>query len=200
MTKEEYIEIEADEPAAPTDNALKTISNLLALVPVYEKRVADAEEALAQAQKTLLTLTDETLPNAMDSAGYTAPTKCMIAGKEVKFDTFIAASISEDQRAAAHAWFIKNGHGDLIKRTTQFVFGKGNAELHEAFMAAAEKLFKKFKKVEVKSTDKEAINAQTLKAWVKNELADGREPPADKITLFVGKRVSVKEPVATSGI
>ncbi len=189
----EIFDVEADTTTA-TDAQLSTIAGLLRQVPVLQQKVADAQAVLAAANFALTKLTDDMLPEALSSAGYDAPTKCVIAGQEVKFDTFLSTSITDEHKPAAFAWLRKNGHGDLIKRETKFVFPKGSDAFHKKFMAAWVKLSKGVK-LQIKLTDKESVHGGTLKAFVKEEITQGNEVPADLFSVYVGKHVDVR-PVA----
>ena len=185
-------DIEQDTTTA-TDAQLRTISSLLAQVPVAQEKVAQAELALSNARAALLELTDVKLPEALGAAGYSAPSKMTISGMQVKFATFVSASITEENQPRAFEWLRSTGNGDLIKRDIKFTFPKGSAPFVKLFWTAYEKLKKaKGAKLQVGVADKESVHSGTLKAFIKAELAEGREVPRDLFSVHTGSHVDVK--------
>jgi hypothetical protein len=160
------------EPIANEQMAL--ISNLVNEQLQAEADVANAEAALARAQARLKDVAEVRLPTAMEEAGL----------EELKTPTGLKVSIKEDVRAAitkdneqsAHQWLRDNGNAGLIKREVKVPFGRGQDALAEKLY---EELAEKFEGV----TDKASVNVQTLGAFVREQLKEGRVLP-ESISVY----------------
>ncbi len=87
----------------------------------------------------------------------------LLAGRTVTVKKKYYANISEERRARAFAWLRSTGNGDIIKNELSLAFAAGQDAEAKAVRDWLEK--------EAFSYDeKEAVNANTLKAFVKEQM------------------------------
>lgn len=198
MTNEpDLLEDDGDVESAPppADADLKTVAELAQRVLTLEDEIAVLEAEAQTKKNALKEITEHTLPLALTQLGMTKFE--LTGGGLVGIKEIIAASISEANKAAAHAWLEKNGHGSLIKRQITITFGKGEEKWAAKFMRDLAQ-----RKKPVRSQLKEAVNYQTLGAFVREQIVDarikGKDPqdvlPYTLLGVFEAKIAEVKLP------
>jgi hypothetical protein len=130
------------------------------------------ERDLKAAQVVETELREKVIPGLMDELGMQAfETQ---SGFTIRIVENVFANISEERKAAAHAWLDKNGHGGMIRRKVLVEF---NREQGEDAKQLATDLHGKYPAV----SQEMAVNGNTLKAWAKRMLEDGEDIP---LSLF----------------
>ena len=117
---------DAAAPAVSTEDALAQISQLARAMVEQELVVKAAEEALRAAKANYIRIEQEDLPTVMASVGLKAFKLDNGFTVEIKDD--VQASITEENKPAAHAWLEDNNFGGLIKSVVSMQFGKGDLE------------------------------------------------------------------------
>jgi ABC-type sugar transport system substrate-binding protein len=107
-------------------------------------------------------------------------------GVEVVISEEVTAAITEERRAAAHAWLREHDFGGLIKTVVTVPFGRGEEEEARRLAAAIAE--------EHACELKEAIHPQTLKAFVKEQVEAGKPLPFELFGVFPFSRAKVKMP------
>lgn len=130
-----------------------------------EKATAEAEAALKEAKERERFMREETLPGMMQELGVEKMT--LTDGNEITVKPEVYCSITEYNRSAAFAWLESNEGGGIIKTQVSVPFGKG--ELQQA-IELVEKLNEQLG-VDTATIDR-AVHPQTLKAFLKERLAD----------------------------
>jgi len=125
---------------------------------------ADAQVALAR--ETARVLREETLPNAMLELGLDSFQ--LDNGTHVALKQDVYASITKAQREAAFAWLVAHDFGGLIKTEVVVPFGKGQRDEAVALQATLPR-----------AQLDETVHPSTLKAFVREQLADPDEFPMD---------------------
>lgn len=135
-----------------------------------EKEVERAEDILKRAKEDARRLREEALPSAMDEAGVKELT--LESGEKITVTTEVYCSIPVAKREEAFAWLESNNFGGLIKSDVSVAFDRGDKSKAEALVQrlAAEGLTP-----EMSTT----VHPQTLKAFVKEQLAKGANVPLD---------------------
>ena len=168
------IEVEP-APAATAEDLAKILG--LAREQVRIRLVIEKhEEEVKKLKLGLKQVTEKDLPEAMRAADLT--TFDCGGGWSVILKPFVAASISEANRGAAHEWLDEHGMGGLIKRTIIVYFGKDEDRWAKKFMAD---LAKRKRPLDVER--KETVHSGSLTAAVKEQIAkaleEGKDPRAE---------------------
>lgn len=133
------------------------------LLVVAVLRVTEIKEQLDRIQR-------DDMPMLMKEVGVTSVT--LTSGAVIKVEDKVEASITEENRPAAHQWLIDSGNGALIKSVVAIEFERGD-------IAAARELAEMMQAQHAGVSLKEAVHASTLKSFVKDELTSGRAIPRD---------------------
>jgi hypothetical protein len=166
-----------------TNQELAQVTALAELQVRQEKHVEYLEEQLKQAKKELLQTSDSDLPNAMAEIGMTSFT--LTNGHKISIKEEVYASIPKEGQDKAFSWLRSHDFGALIKNQIIAEFGKGEDNAaHEAAMLLAEHGWK--------PTQKESVHPMTLKAFIREQLSEGREIPLDFFGATVVNRAIVK--------
>ncbi len=176
-------EMESDV-SSPTigDNSLKEMSDLCAEQVQLESELAELEEQLKAKAKAIRKLSEEIIPAKMAELGLESVT--LSDGSAVKVKQKVQASIPVRYREDAFKWLRDNGHGDLIKNQVSAVFGKGEDVRANEFINSVNQLG-------YEPQQKLWVEPMTLKAFVREQIADGVEIPMDKFGVFVGAETKI---------
>lgn len=152
-----------------------------------ERKVADSETALKAAKAELATVAEERLPEIMEDLGLqTFRTR---SGLLITLKENLHASISKENEPAAFAWLDQNGFAKLIKRQFIVQFGKGEEKWAKKF---ANDLSKRKRQLEV--DQKKGVHPQTLKAFCKEQLTEGKDLPVDLFGIHRQQYTKVEIP------
>lgn len=135
-----------------------------------ERATALAEEKLKQAKEQERVIREETLPGMMQEIGMKE--FVLETGEKVKLSQEVYAAIPADKKYEAFEWLDTNGFGGLIKTDVVVAFTRGELEKAQEFYS---ELIEKG----VSPSLTQNVHAQTLKAFLKEQLADGKEIPLD---------------------
>jgi len=135
-----------------------------------QKAVADAEKALSKAKEHARVLTEETIPSAMQELG--VKKLVLDTGQTLTLSQEVYASIPEDGREKAFDWLEENGFGSIIKTEVTAAYGKGGVE-------DAVKLTEELKERGLNVEFSRNVHAQTLKAFLREQLAKAKDVPLD---------------------
>lgn len=172
------------ETPTQSEGSLKEVAELAASIRAQELKVLELENQLKEEKNLYKKLSEVELPELMETLGLSEFS--LTDGSKVTIKESIQASITKANEKLAFEWLIQNGFGDLIKNEIKTVFGKGQEELAEA---AANKL----QEIGVEVNRKKSVHPSTLKAFVKEELTNGRDVPSDLFSVFIGKKSIIKE-------
>ncbi len=166
-----------------TNDELAQVTALAELQVVQENEVENLEEELKAAKERLRKTSDVDLPNVMAEIGMSAFT--LTNGHKITIKEEVYASIPKDEQERAFAWLRNHEFGALIKNQIIAEFGKGEDEAaHEAAMLLAEHGWK--------PTQKESVHPMTLKAFIREQLSEGREVPLDFFGATIVNRAVIK--------
>jgi len=171
----------------PQEHAFAKLDKLVKDLTEAEKDVTKAETALKKAQAAVKQLDEFDIPEHLDTLGI----KEFInkAGVKVAAVSTIRASIG-NRKAAAFAWLINNKHSALIKRTVSVAFNTLQG-------ADAKKLVKEINERDDMTADvKEEmkVEASSLTAFVKKQLADGKDIPHDIFGIYEQRATKITLP------
>lgn len=173
---------DADVEAAPEadDSQLRRIADLAAEQVRLNAEVVASAAAHAELVERLRLNREVELPEAMRSAGQLA---CMTEAGWAEVKTSVSASISATNAAEAFAWLDENGHGALIKRACSWSFGREQANAAGEFVERARLILEELG-CEAPLTDKKSVHAQTLGAFVREQLELGVDIPRKALGVY----------------
>ena len=149
-----------------------------------EEKVAKLKEALKEAEKELREVSEERLPEAMEEVGME---KFLLSnGTWVRIETFYSGRIgkSEKEQEAAFTWLRENNHEDLIKNVVSVQFGRGEDD-------KADNLISDLSKQGHYSHTRKWVEPMTLKAFIKEQVSQGKPIPFDTFNVFVGRKTKL---------
>lgn len=131
-----------------------------------EVAVEDAEQRLKDAKERERLLREETIPSAMQELELKE--LVLESGETISVKQEVYASIPKANQQPAFKWLDDNGFGGLIKVEVSVVFGKGEKDdaIEFADHLRANGMAPEFS---------EGVHAQTLKAFLKEQIAEGRK-------------------------
>lgn len=103
------------------------------------ERVKAFEQKVREERETLRNMLENTLPEAMEAAG--ADQVILADGRVCQLKTSYHASITEENRAAAHAWLIDTKRDHLLKRRLTVQFGLKEFQLAKQFENMVRRVF-----------------------------------------------------------
>lgn len=145
------------------------VSTVQALLDL-DAQIDEAEAHWKVLKEKARTLREETIPNAMTELGLTSLT--LENGQALSIKQEVYASISASQAPLAFDWLNENGFGGLIKTEVTTLYGKGERD-------AAQKLVAKLTNEGLNANFKESVHPSTLKAFLKEQIAEGNPCPLD---------------------
>ena len=170
-------DMEADV-TTPTigDNSLKEMSDLCAEQAAIEEEIRQLEEQLKAKAKAV--------PAKMQELGLESLT--LKDGSAVKVKQLVQASIPVKHRETAFQWLRDRGHGDLIKNQISAEFGKGEDQ-------SAGKFIDNIKSLGYEPKQKIWVEPMTLKAFVREQIAEGVDIPMETFGIFVGAETKISK-------
>jgi hypothetical protein len=161
------------------DTAFAALNALVDQARQSQKKINSLGTELATEQEVLRNVLWVRLPAMMQEMGLKQFKT--LDGTEINVKDEIVAHITEEKKLEAHRWLDDNGHGGLIKREVSVAF---NREQQEMATALVNELAERF----AATAEKKVVHPQTLKAWAKEMLKDGKSFPLE---LFGVKRFQV---------
>jgi hypothetical protein len=168
------------------DNSLKEMADLCAEQVVLEEEMEQLEEQLKAKAAAARKLSQEIIPARMSELGLESLT--LSDGSSIKVKQLVHASIPVRHREEAFQWLRDNGHGDIIKNQVSAIFGKGEDDLASNFIDKINKLG-----YNIQPQQKVWVEPMTLKAFVREQVAEGNEIPTDKFGIFIGAETKISK-------
>jgi len=147
-----------------------------------QKQIAKIDEQLKKFKDTETTLSEQTIPNLMQRAGVTLIK--LKDGSSVEIKPFYAARIPSSKIEEAFEWLRINGHGDLIKNNVMITFRRKQDNEAKSLVAELRE-----KGHNVKQAEK--VEPMTLKAFVKEQIQDGKNVPSDLFGVYVANKTKI---------
>jgi hypothetical protein len=158
------------------------VTALAGLLIATAARIESIEAELAAAREAYLRVEREDLPELMREVGLSHLT--LTNGVEVVVSEEVTAAITEERRAAAHAWLREHNFGGLIKTLVTIPFGRGEEEEARRLAARIAE--------EHECSLNETVHPQTLKAFVREQVEDGKPLPFDLFGVHPFSRAKIK--------
>jgi len=158
---------------------INDVSNLARAMVDATEAVADADEKLKIAKENLRIIREDTIPGVMQELGVTALT--LDDGKKMSLKQEVYTQLANDDKPVMYDWLEAHGFGGLIKTEVTVTFGKSE-------LSKAQSLVRALKARELDVGLEHSVHSQTLKAFLKEQLAKGADIPLD---VFGARPVSV---------
>lgn len=152
-------------------DALIQISALSELLRKADASVTALTTELQEAKEEVRRLQEDDLPELMRELGLSEIK--LEDGSKISVVDEVDCNISEERRSRAHAWLAEHGFGGIIKSAVTVEFGRDE---HDEALAAAEKIHEATGRA---ASLKEGVHPQTLKAFVKEQMAAGVAIPQE---------------------
>lgn len=163
---------------------LQEIHDLLKITEELEETMANLDQELTEMAKKFRNLTETVIPDMMREAGMESFTT--VDGKTVSIDKFYSAKISTNNEEEAFSWLEKTGNSAIIKNELVLSLKKNQQEELKKAMEALDA-------TNLPYTKKQSVHASTLKAFVKEQIENGKELPMETFGVFIGEKVKVKK-------
>ena len=145
--------------------------------------IKDAETELKNLKAQERKINQEEIPAMMENLGFETIT--LSDGRKIAVKDAVQCGIAAADRPRAYVWMDENGHGDLIKIALTAKFARGDRDM-------ADECFEALVDVGASPNQIESVHAGTLKAWAREELAQGHSLPSDLFKIHVVKITTVK--------
>jgi hypothetical protein len=147
------------------------------------EKIEQLEFQLSQLKDKYRFLTEEEMPSIMDELGVSSVT--LSSGKKVSLDSSIHTQIAAANREAAHSWLRDNDMGDIIKNEVVVKFTRSQDNVVAEITSVAENLGLSYDR-------KESVHPQTLKAFVKEQMSQGKQLPPELFGIYIKRVVNIK--------
>ena len=173
----------SDSLNVPSDNYLRSVSNLAEAMLSLQRQKKLLEERIAEVNRKYNRLADEDLPQLMIEVGVAKIE--LETGETVEVKPTYGAHIKAENKPEAFQWLRQKGFDDIIKNTVSLAFGRGEDDRAQEFIDVATAAGH----VPDQKTD---IHPQTLKAWVRERIESGESIPMELFGVFAGQKAIIK--------
>ena len=185
MEDEDMLEDLFDEAAAlesADTNRIKTLSDVVRQLQKLDDQIKDAEQFLKSIKSQRHKIVTEIAPDLMDEMSIE---KVQVDGVTVTKRTMVHASIPVANREEAFTWLRDRNLDDIIKNDVNVTFGRGQDNVAGDFM-------EEMRRNGLDPRLKTHIHAQTLKAFIKERITEGKEIDLDLFGAFVSPMIEIK--------
>lgn len=165
-----------------SNNNLDEVSQLCQELSNLENDIKSYEDTVKELKKKADKLSMEVIPEKMNELGLKSVE--LNDGSKLKIAEFVQARITEENKEQAFSWLRDNGHGDLIKHNLSANFGRGEDDKAQDFKKRAED-------IGLDLVEKEWVEPMTLKAFAKEQVAQGTGIPMDTFGVFIGNKTKI---------
>lgn len=173
---------EADALSNVDTQEAKTLSDMVRKLRSVDQEIERVEKELKALKQDRQKLTTELIPGVMDQMGVE---RLDVDGVTVTRKLIVSASISEERRDQAFGWLRENGLDDIIKNDVVVSFGKGQDNYAKNAVAI-------LREQGFDPDVKTHIHPQTLKAFVKERVEDGKPIDLDLFGAYVVNAAEIR--------
>lgn len=175
---------DAEAPQLPADASLSRVRNLVERQTQLASLIAHLEAELKAAQQDLQQVQEVDLPSALQEYGFSDIR--MTDGSRVTIKQEYYATIKEEKKSDAFRWLEHNGHADLIKHDVTLSFTRGQDEY-------ANQAMELLKENNLPFVDKRHVHPQTLRAFVREQIENGKELPLETFSVHVRQVAKIQK-------
>ncbi len=153
-------------------------------IELLDPSIPELEEILKRRKEELSSVREFELPNAVEAVGLMEIR--LLNGSSVTIKEDVYAGITEENREDAFKWLEETGNSGIIKTEVKCPFGKGQD-------AEAKQLVDLLGSQGFSFTNSRTVHPQTLRAFIKRQMEDGKPVPTDIFSVHVKKVASIKQ-------
>jgi len=161
---------------------IKSISDQCQKLSDLRFQIEQREEEISKLKSQARDLEERTIPDMMQEAGVSLLK--LKDGSTVEVKPFYAAKIPESRIEEAFSWLRGNGHEDLIKNTITTQFSRGQDNQVSELISVCEKFGFNY-------NQKQKVEPMTLKAFVKDQVEQGKEIPFDMFGVYIANKTKI---------
>ena len=173
-----------------SDDEVSTLSELCKSLQTVETKIEATKEYLKTLEEIRDDLSMNKIPNKLMELGVSEMK--LSNWTKVSTDKKYLASISKDKdkSKAAFDWLVNNGHGAIIKKqiVIPYTYLNNDGEVSKE----SQNVFNDLEKLGVTYMDEGNIHWATLRAFVKEQMEEGKEFPKDLFNVFVQNVTKLK--------
>lgn len=177
---EEFLKDSSD---APTNDEMHEISMLAQQQLDLETKLKELENLVEVAKESLRHVQEVLIPEAMASVGMSEFK--LANGAKITIRDDVYASMRADQILNAVKWLDDMGLGDIVKDDVTVKFGRGDSDKAKDIVSYAQAQG-------YNVSEKLSVHPQTLKATVKEQLAQGVQFPEEYFSINPVKKAVIK--------
>src|SRR5210317_2514762 len=178
----ENLDIEKMSNIDISQDSVKSITDKCNHLKDLNKQIEDQEEKLSLLKNKARDLEERIIPEMMQEAGVSLLK--LADGSSVEVKPFYAAKIPESRIEEAFSWLRGNGHEDLIKNTITTQFSRGQDNQVSELISVCEKFGFNY-------NQKQKVEPMTLKAFVKDQVEQGKEIPFDMFGVYIANKTKI---------
>ena len=171
------------EVLAPTTTELKDLQQLVEKQLDLERAIKDADQFIKETKEKLVSVQNVAIPALLDEIGI--KDFRLTNGMRVTLKEDVKASMRADKVGEAVAWLDDHGIGDIVKDEVKVNFGRGEAK-------NAAVLLDYCASHGYQASEKQSVHPMTLKATVKEQMANGVEFPEELFSIFPDRKSVIK--------
>ncbi|MGH0031694.1 MAG: hypothetical protein ACQGVC_18045 [Myxococcota bacterium] len=173
----------------PSDEGMRSVAALAERMQRLEREIEDGEAALKRKRAELQQVRTGDLPDAMAEVGISEFR--LADGSGVSVAPFVSASLSQENpdRLKAMAWVTEQGDGAIIKHTIAVPFDRDS----DADVETLKDLLREHGFGD-RISEGVTVHPSTLRAYLKEKVADGAAVPLDLFRAFVGQAAKITPP------
>lgn len=156
-----------EEEQADNEDIIASLVEMSEELATLKSELDDAEAEVKRKKAQVDHLERERIPQIMDKLNLE---EFATKTHKIEIKEVVAANISKANQDEAFDWLDDNGHGGMIKRNVVVAFDRDQQEAVEELLTELRGDYPTVKQ-ECK------LNAQTLKAWVRQQLEEGETIP-----------------------
>jgi len=178
---EEMFDAADDLKSVDTDTT-KALSNLVRQLESTVSEIDQVELHLKRLKTEKNRLAMEAIPAVMEEMNVT---RLDVEGASVTLKPFVQASIPVARKEEAYQWLRDHGLDDIIKNDVILSFGRGEDD-------TASKIMLDLEQRGFHPESKTHIHGQTLKAFVRERVENGKPIDLDMFGAFVAQTADIK--------
>jgi len=171
----------------PTNEQMKEVADMVATMLRLEKECLATQEVVKALDAKIERMSSTEIPEAMKAIGISLFQMTDGRVVEIKEDDY--GSYTKKNEPAVFKWLRQHGHGDMIKNAIALQLGKGK----EALVDKLKKVLQQKAYVGVVMEVRESIHPGTFKAFVREQLTEGKQLPK-QVAIFHKSETIIKEP------
>ncbi len=177
------IDYAADTPRQTTNMDLEEVSELCTRQINLEDQLEHAEEAVERLKEELREIQEKQLPDLLKEKNLSEIR--LASGEKLILQEKVFASIPVENKEPAHTWLREQGFGDLIKNLVTLTFARGEDN-------RAKLILEELRSRGFEPQNNVSVHPQTLKAFAREQLANGKPLPEDRFVVTIVPSVKIQ--------